>query len=108
LTAPFFAQGAAESRYEMLMLMAFQTIGIFLGGVAFRGTAVMARTEYLEGQLLGELLERDPLTGLKNRRSFDAHLERSWLQAQRDGRAGGGNLRKLELRNRARLWHRAL
>jgi hypothetical protein len=45
---------------------------------------------------------------LKNRRSFDAHLERSWLQAQRDGRAGGGDLRKLELRIRARRWHRAL
>ena len=33
------------------------------------------------------MLERDPLTGLKNRRSFDEHLQRIWLQAQRDDRA---------------------
>jgi diguanylate cyclase (GGDEF)-like protein len=45
------------------------------------------RTQYLEDKLLGELLERDPLTGLKNRRSFDEHLQRIWMQAQRDQRS---------------------
>jgi diguanylate cyclase (GGDEF)-like protein len=37
--------------------------------------------------MLRELMERDPLTGLKNRRSFDEHLQRIWMQAQRDQRS---------------------
>jgi diguanylate cyclase (GGDEF)-like protein len=133
LSAPFSAQGAAEGRYEVLMLLALQVVGIYqftgllyrsalatcvaltagfavgtviwelppdaagkyvfalvlatvLGAVSVRGTEGVARTEFLEGKLLGELLERDPLTGLKNRRSFDEHLQRAWMQAQRDGR----------------------
>ena len=61
-------------------------IGTFVGAVAFRDAELMARTQFLEDRLLGELLERDPLTGLKNRRSFDEHLQRVWMQAQRDGR----------------------
>ena len=133
LTAPFSAQAVAEGRYEVLILLALQVVGIFqftgllyrtalvsciglitgfavgaaiwqlppdasvkyvlaLGLVtllvasAFRGAEVLARTEFLEGQLLGELLERDPLTGLKTRRAFDEHLQRTWMQAQRDRR----------------------
>jgi len=67
------------------------TMGLatFMGAVAFRGAEVISRTQYLEGQLLGELLERDPLTGLKNRRSFDEHLQRAWQQALRDTRTVG-------------------
>ena len=61
-------------------------LAIFLGAVAFRGAEIIARTLFLEGHLLGELLERDPLTGLKNRRSFDEQLQRTWMQAQRDER----------------------
>jgi diguanylate cyclase (GGDEF)-like protein len=133
LTAPFSAQAAVEGRYEVLVLLPLQIVGLFefagllfrmafvaacaivvgfvvgaaiwglppldtfkyalalslatlLGGLASRGTEALARTEFLEGELLGELVERDPLTGLKNRRSFDEHLQRTWLQAQRDGR----------------------
>jgi diguanylate cyclase (GGDEF)-like protein len=133
LTAPLSAQAASEGRYEVLIQLALQIVGIFeftgllyrmalvtcialvigfatgtviwalpadaavkyvatmglataLGAVAFRGAEIMARRQFLEGQLLGELLERDPLTGLKNRRSFDDHLQRTWMQAQRDER----------------------
>jgi diguanylate cyclase (GGDEF)-like protein len=62
------------------------SLATFLGAVAFRSEEIIARTQFLERNLLGELLERDPLTGLKNRRSFDDHLQRVWMQAQRDGR----------------------
>jgi diguanylate cyclase (GGDEF)-like protein len=44
------------------------------------------RTSFLEQTLIAELLERDALTGLKNRRAFDEHLRRIWQQAQRDHR----------------------
>ena len=75
------------------------SLATFLGAVAFRGAEAMARTQFLEGHLLGELLERDPLTGLKNRRSFDEHLQRAWMQAQRDGRtvaAAHGRRRRIQ------------
>jgi diguanylate cyclase (GGDEF)-like protein len=41
------------------------------------------RTGYLEKQLLAELVERDGLTGLYNRRAFDRHLESAWAIARR-------------------------
>ncbi len=68
------------------MYVAIMALAAFLGAVESRGSEAIARTQFLEGRLLGELLERDPLTGLKNRRSFDEHLQRIWLQAQRDER----------------------
>jgi diguanylate cyclase (GGDEF)-like protein len=42
------------------------------------------RTSYLEEQLLIETASRDGLTGIHNRRFFDAHMDRIWLQAIRD------------------------
>ena len=63
------------------------SVAKIVGAVAFRDTEIIALSQYLEDRLLGELLERDPLTGLKNRRSFDEHLQRIWMQAQRDSRA---------------------
>jgi diguanylate cyclase (GGDEF)-like protein len=40
-----------------------------------------ARTSFLESRLIAELAERDALTGLKNRRVFDEHLEKLWDRA---------------------------
>jgi diguanylate cyclase (GGDEF)-like protein len=42
------------------------------------------RTSYLEEQLLIETASRDGLTGIHNRRFFDSHMDRIWLQAIRD------------------------
>jgi diguanylate cyclase (GGDEF)-like protein len=42
------------------------------------------RESFLERALIGELLTRDSLTGLRNRRTFDEHLQRVWQQALRD------------------------
>ncbi len=79
--AEFWLPADAAIKYVFTMSLA-----TFLGAVAFRSEEVIARTQFLERRLLDELLERDPLTGLKNRRSFDEHLQRIWLQAQRDNR----------------------
>ncbi len=42
------------------------------------------RTNFLEEQLLIETASRDGLTGIHNRRYFDDHIDRIWLQAIRD------------------------
>jgi diguanylate cyclase (GGDEF)-like protein len=46
-----------------------------------------SRRSFLESRLIAELAERDPLTGLKNRRVFDEHMERLWNQAIVEARA---------------------
>jgi len=73
----------ADAALKYVITMSIATL---IGAVAFRDAEIMARTQFLEGKLLDELLERDPLTGLKNRRSFDEHLQRVWMQALRDDR----------------------
>ena len=73
--------GDAATQYIGTLILA-----IALSAIAFRGAEITARTLFLEGHLLGELLDRDPLTGLQNRRSFEERLQRAWMQAQRDGR----------------------
>jgi diguanylate cyclase (GGDEF)-like protein len=71
----------AAAKYVFTMALA-----TLIGAVGLRDAEILARQQFLEDKLLGELLERDPLTGLKNRRSFDEHLQRIWMQAQRDNR----------------------
>jgi diguanylate cyclase (GGDEF)-like protein len=46
-----------------------------------------SRKRFLESQLIAEFAEHDALTGTKNRRMFDEHLERLWQQAIEDGRS---------------------
>jgi diguanylate cyclase (GGDEF)-like protein len=75
-------------------------LGIPLGNLAFggallTGTALMAvlsarrverliRTSFIEKRLLNEVAQRDGLTGLLNRRAFDALTERLWRQSRRE------------------------
>ena len=40
-----------------------------------------SRRSFLESHLIADLAQRDALTGLKNRRVFDEHLENLWLRA---------------------------
>jgi diguanylate cyclase (GGDEF)-like protein len=44
-----------------------------------------SRMRFLEACLLRELVARDGLTGIQNRRMFDAHIARVWEQAVREG-----------------------
>ena len=43
-----------------------------------------SRKGFLEASLLRELVARDGLTGIQNRRMFDQHVERAWQQAIRE------------------------
>lgn len=57
-----------------------------IGGIAFRHQGIRFRRTFLERGLIAEMAARDGLTGLKNRRAFDEHLQRTWQQALRDRR----------------------
>ncbi len=59
------------------------------GGVAavvYRDVELAYRRNFLEDALISELVARDALTGLMNRRAFDDHLVRVWQHALRDQR----------------------
>jgi len=43
-----------------------------------------SRMRFLEACILRELVARDGLTGIQNRRMFDQHIQRVWQQAVRD------------------------
>ena len=44
-----------------------------------------SRIRFLEACLLREMVARDGLTGIQNRRMFDQHIDRVWQQAVREG-----------------------
>jgi len=68
----------------LLKCMVVLVITSFIAAVACWDVEKSSRETFLERALIGELLARDSLTGLKNRRSFDEHLQRVWQQALRD------------------------
>jgi len=45
-----------------------------------------SRRSFLESHLIADLAQRDALTGLKNRRVFDEHLENLWVRAGAEDR----------------------
>jgi diguanylate cyclase (GGDEF)-like protein len=60
---------------------------LLLVGMAYFQQALRFRKGFLERGLIADLAARDGLTGLKNRRTFDEHLIRSWQQGLRDRKA---------------------
>jgi diguanylate cyclase (GGDEF)-like protein len=58
-----------------------------MGTIVYRDVERSHRRSFLEGALIAELVTRDGLTGLMNRRALDEQLPRLWFQAQRDRRA---------------------
>ncbi len=58
-------------------------IGTALGIAICRDVERSYRKRFLEQSLINELVDRDGLTGLKNRRAFDEHLLRVWQQCLR-------------------------
>ena len=55
-------------------------------GVVARTLERSARTRFLETHAMAELAQQDALTGVKNRRVFDEHLETFWLRAIKEER----------------------
>jgi diguanylate cyclase (GGDEF)-like protein len=62
------------------------TISGAVGAFVYRGVERQLRTSFLERGLMGEMVARDGLTGLKNRGAFDDYFPHMWQQALRDRR----------------------
>ncbi len=67
--------------YDVVTLV---TANIFCASVVYMHEKT-SRMRFLEAGLLRELVARDGLTGIQNRRMFDQHIQRTWNQAVRDG-----------------------
>jgi diguanylate cyclase (GGDEF)-like protein len=67
--------------YVLLKCSGVLTVTSVLVTMVSRDVEKMSRREFLEQALLGQLLTRDSLSGVMNRRAFDEHLRRVWLQA---------------------------
>jgi diguanylate cyclase (GGDEF)-like protein len=63
--------------------MAMVAANIFGASVVYMNEKI-SRMRFLEACLLRELVARDGLTGIQNRRMFDQHIERVWQQAVRE------------------------
>jgi diguanylate cyclase (GGDEF)-like protein len=69
-----------EFGFDMLSLA---TANVFCASVAYMREKT-SRLRFLEAALLREMVARDGLTGIQNRRMFDQHIQRVWNQAVRD------------------------
>ena len=65
--------------------LSFMVLANIIGACGGYAMEHRARTTFLTAGMLSELAERDGLTGIHNRRSFNEHLQRVWQQAARDG-----------------------
>lgn len=70
---------------EQLFFEGFMLLNVnLLGGYSCYKLEYAARRTFLESSILKQIAERDGLTGLYNRRAFDAHIARIWRQSQRE------------------------
>jgi len=69
-----------EAAFATTMLLVINV----LGAIGCYQLERAVRQSFLESKELGELAERDGLTGLYNRRSFDEYLKRIWRQSRRE------------------------
>jgi diguanylate cyclase (GGDEF)-like protein len=67
----------------LIKCMVLLVITSIVGSVVYWDVEKTYRENFIERALIGELLARDSLTGLMNRRAFDEHLQRVWQQALR-------------------------
>jgi diguanylate cyclase (GGDEF)-like protein len=67
----------------MLKCLIVLLITSALVAIVYRDVERSTRREFLEHALISQMLTRDSLSGLMNRRAFDEHLRRVWLFALR-------------------------
>jgi diguanylate cyclase (GGDEF)-like protein len=65
---------------------AFVLLNLIAGLLGARYIDRWSRTSFIEGRLIADLAQRDPLTGTRNRRVFDEYLIKLWQQATKDKR----------------------
>jgi diguanylate cyclase (GGDEF)-like protein len=69
-----------EFGYDALSIMA---VNLFCASVVYMHEKT-SRMRFLEAALLREMVARDGLTGIQNRRMFDQHIRHAWHQAVRE------------------------
>jgi diguanylate cyclase (GGDEF)-like protein len=69
-----------EFGYDSFSLIA---VNVFCASIAYMHEKT-SRLRFLEAGLLREMVSRDGLTGIHNRRMFDQHIARSWKQGVRE------------------------
>jgi diguanylate cyclase (GGDEF)-like protein len=70
---------------DQLLFESFMLLNVnLLGGYSCYKLEYATRRIFLESHILEELAQSDGLTGLHNRRAFDAYIERIWRQARRE------------------------
>jgi diguanylate cyclase (GGDEF)-like protein len=67
--------------------MVVMTLASGIAAIVYRDVEQSYRRNFLEAALIGELVARDGLSGLMNRRAFDEHLLSVWHQGARDQRS---------------------
>ena len=65
--------------------MSIVAVNLFCASVVYMHEKT-SRARFLEAALLREMVARDGLTGIQNRRMFDQYIDRAWHQAIREGR----------------------
>jgi len=65
--------------------LAIVSVNLFCASVIYMHEKT-SRTRFLEAALLREMVARDGLTGIQNRRMFDQYIHREWDQAIREGK----------------------
>jgi diguanylate cyclase (GGDEF)-like protein len=86
VTVVYLASGTAlqlpglEFGYDAISMVA---VNIFCASVVYMFEKT-SRLRFLEAGLLREMVARDGLTGIQNRRMFDQHIHRIWNQAVRE------------------------
>jgi diguanylate cyclase (GGDEF)-like protein len=71
-----------EFNYDVMSMVA---VNLFCASVVYMHEKT-SRMRFLEAALLREMVARDGLTGIQNRRMFDQHILRAWHQAVRESK----------------------
>ena len=79
------APGANVPADQLYRLLVWLLVANALGYTAANGLQRSLRGQFAQGLLLQQLLSTDTLTGIANRRRFDAALTREWRRCRRAG-----------------------
>jgi len=88
LILSFAVNIAAAGLLSMMALRSLAALALsaVISAIVAKDVERSMRRGFLEDALIAEMVSRDGLSGLMNRRALDEHLLRVWQQAQRDRR----------------------
>jgi len=86
VTLVYLAAGTAlqlPGREFGIDALSIVAVNLFCASVVYMHEKT-SRMRFLEAAMLREMVARDGLTGIQNRRMFDQHIQRAWHQAVRE------------------------